>query len=227
MHAQHWRSSLRKGKKYLTQHENEKALNELRQAVSECPVDQRRDLAKTLYYLGITLHKLGMSNCALKSWCSAQQLVKVGLAYRCLRRYSNAYGMARQQTQKLDDWKAFYAVHLYRYLSMKRSRKLGTDAERDMIWDLIREAWHELTAAVVLSRMTAAEKIAVFNDVRIVFPSFTVSDQEKAQFEEIPVDFTKKRRIYREDACFCGSGLPYKLCCGRIPGEDELTGGVI
>ncbi len=222
-----WRSSFNRGKRFLAAHQNEQALKAFRDAVSACPVTQRRNLARVLYYLGITLHKIGMSNCALKSWCSAQQLVKVGLGCRSLKRYANAYGMARQRTQTLDDWKAFYAVQLYRYLSLKRSRRIGTDAERDMIWDLIRDAWGELSSTVGLDSMNADEKMAVFNDVRIVYPTFTVSDQKRMASAEIPVDFARKRRLYRDDTCFCGSGLPYKLCCGRIPGEDELGSGVI
>ncbi|WP_319414683.1 hypothetical protein [Marispirochaeta aestuarii] len=51
----------------------------------------------------------------------------------------NDYGMLRQMSSELDDWNAFYSVQLKKYLESKRSRKIGSQGEKDMIWDLIFE----------------------------------------------------------------------------------------
>ncbi len=180
-----------------------------------------------LYLLGCTLNKLGMRNCALKSWSTARRLYKNGFASRCILRYANNYGMAKQETSIEDDWKAFYSVQLYRYIRTKRTRRVGTEAERDMIVDLISDGWRSLLARYRLAGLTSEEKMALFRSVRIIFPAFHFSEATDDEPATIPVDFGRKRRIGVDDHCFCGSGLPYKLCCGRIPGEEELLSGII
>ncbi len=192
--------------------------------MAKCPVGRSQELGKILFFLGITLKKLGMSSCALKSWSAARRLDKHNFSDKFLERFTNMYGMVRQDTPELDDWNAFYSVQLAKYLSMKRSKKLGTDAEKDMIWELISEGWSDLCASVDLDSMTGLEKLSLFRRHRIVFPTFSVATQMDEA--AIPVDFVRKRRINFDDQCFCGSGLPYKLCCGRIPGKDELVGGI-
>ena len=214
------------GRFYLSKHDPENALKSFEAALELCPIDRNQELARILSYLGITFMKLGMSNCALKSWGTAQKLNKQGYASKLLRRFSNDYGMAKQVTQEIDDWKAFYAVHLARYLSTKKSKRLGTDAEKDMIWDLILDGWREVKARVDLAAMSSEEKMHLFSTYDIVFPLFAVPVTDEGKVP-IPVDFSRKRRVSFEDHCFCGSGLPFKICCGRTPGEDELANGLI
>jgi hypothetical protein len=132
--------------------------------------------------------------------------------------------MVKQDSCELDDWNAYFSIQLARYLSTKRSKKLGTDAERDMIWELIREGFKELRSSTDFGSMNSEEKLAAFKKQRIVFPSFSVPDSYDC--ESIPVDFGKKRRVNIDDRCLCGSGVPYKFCCGRIPGRDELADGL-
>jgi hypothetical protein len=221
-----WQISFSRGKLSLARHHPESALKSFEAALAACPVEQNKDLARILCYLGVTFNRLGMANCALKSWSAGQKIDKRGYSGKLLKRFANSYGMARQRSEELDDWKAFYSVHLTRYLSMKKSRKLGTEAEKDMIWDLILEGWKELKSAAALHHMSSEEKMKLFVAYKIVFPFFNVpvaGDFEQA----IPVDFNRRRRISFEDLCFCGSGLPYSICCGRTPGEDEIINGVI
>lgn len=219
-----WRISYARGKVFLSLHDPESAMKSFEQALTECPVDKSRELGKILFFLGVALKKLGLPGCALRSWSVARKLDKHNFSDKFLERFTNWYGMIRQETPELDDWNAYYSIQLARYLSTKRSRRIGTEAEKDMIWELIREAWKELRDSVDLSLLDSREKLALFSGHRIVFPSFSVASQES--LKAIPVDFMKKRRIEFDDQCFCGSGLPYKLCCGRIPCKDELRGGI-
>lgn len=140
-----------------------------------------------------------------------------------LSRVTNEYGMARQKTQALDDRAAFFSVHLSRYLRRKESRKIETSAEDDMIRELIDEYWQALVRCNVLEGKDACEKLAVFHDVLIVFPYFDVP--EHLDSDTVHVDFGSKRRIAGTDRCPCGTGLPYRKCCGRTPGQDELATG--
>ncbi len=221
-----WRIAYVRGKTFLSRHDPEHALKNFETALAQCPIERVKELGKILFFLGVTLQKLGLPGCALRSWSAARKLDKHNYSGKFLSRFANPYGMAKQESCEMDDRSAYYSIQLARYLSTKRSKKLGTDAERDMIWELIREGFRELTTLVDLDSMESQEKLAVFKKHQIVFPSFAVP--ARAGHESIPVDFTRKRRIINfEDHCFCGSGLPYKLCCGRIPGEDELIGGAL
>jgi hypothetical protein len=222
-----WKTAFLRGKRALQHHDNELALKFFERALSSCPVSSKKELSEILYLLGSTLNKLGMRNCALKSWSSAGRLHKHGYAARSVRRFSNAYGMAKQMTSLEDDWKAFYSVQLYRYLCMKKTRRLGTEAERDMIEDLIVDAWNELKSMFQLQDLDTEEKMQVFKTTRIVFPTFEVQDVSFGSGDTIPVDFGRKQRVHADDHCFCGSGLPFRSCCGRIPGKNELLSGIL
>ena len=168
---------------------------------------------------------MGMNGCALKSWSAAQRLNKSLYAGKLLRRYTNDYGMAKQSCSEQDDWKAFYSVQLTGYLSTKKSGRLGTNAEKDMIWDLIREAWREFMTVSDTGTLSSEEKMAMYRAVRIIFPTFSVPHPEDSK-TEIAVNFAKQRKLAPGDLCYCGSGLSYKMCCGRALGIDELNFGL-
>ncbi len=59
-------------------------------------------------------------------------------------RFTNCYGMERQDTTEADDWQAFSSIQTARYLLGKNKRTFATLAEKDMIGDLIRDSWQEL-----------------------------------------------------------------------------------
>jgi hypothetical protein len=131
--------------------------------------------------------------------------------------------MARQATCEQDDQQAFYGVQLSRYIRSKRSHKLGTRAEIDMIAELIDEYWAGLRKSRVLDEKSVEEKLRFFRDTLIVFPYLSVPTAVKT--EDLAVDFGHGRRIGATDRCVCGSGLPYRLCHGRTPGTDEILLG--
>ena len=221
-----WRSPYEKGKFHLSHHKPECALRCFESALAACPVSRSRELSKVLFYLGITFKKMGMSSCAVKSWNASYVLDKNSYAGRLLQRHTNEYGMVKQETRELDDWRAFYAIHLSRYLSRKKSGKLGTDAEKDMIWDLILDAWKQIRETLQSTDMSVEMKIGIFKQARIVFPFIQVPDM-RSHDHMIAVDFAQKKRIAFDDPCFCGSGLLYIMCCGLIVDQRERPNGVI
>ena len=221
---QQWQVAMRRGRRLLSRHEPESALKRFEEALADCPVENPRRLSEILFYLGITFAKLRMTNCAVKSWNASRKAWRHGYSVRFLNRFANEYGMARQRNALLDEWNAFYSIHLERYLGTKRSHRLGTDAERDMLRDLIRDAWNDLRARTPIATMAVAQKIAAFQQVRIVFPAFNVPD-ESDESRTIRVDFKTKQKVLAEDPCICGSGLPYRYCCGREQERRTLGNG--
>lgn len=218
-----WQGKLHRGIEYLSKHDPRKALGCFQKALEECPADQSADLAKIFLYIGLALKKLGMLDSALRSWNVGRKLEPHGFSGKLFERFANAYGMQKQRTEEMDDWKAFYSVHLERYLQHKRSGRIGTEAEKDMIHDLIFDYWTDFSRTGILRGKSAREKMVLFRSVKILFPFFVVP--EKLEERVIPVHFTEKKRISAGDLCFCGSNLPYFLCCGRTPGEEELLHG--
>lgn len=217
-----WRTTFAKGRAFLSLHDPERALKCFESALEECPVARSHELGRILFFLGVTLQKLGMCGCALRSWGVATKLDKHYFSGKFLQRFSNCYGMVKQESEELDDYNAFYSIQMNKYLSVKRSGKIGNDAERDMISDLIREGWKEVKTTVNLAALDSCEKISAFTRHRIIFPTAFVPQYAR----EIPVNFAAKRKISYDDRCFCGSGLPYRLCCGRIPDSEKLVDGL-
>jgi tetratricopeptide (TPR) repeat protein len=218
-----WQGYLQRGIEYLSKHNPRKALNSFRKALEECPAEQGADLSKIFYYLGVTLKKLGLDDSALRSWNVGRKIEPHGHSGKMYDRYANSYGMKKQPTEDLDDWKAFYSIHLERYLQTKKSGKLITGAEKDMIQDLILDYWNDLSATGILKSKDPCEKIGIFRSINIVFPFLVVP--EELEDKVIPVHFAEKKRLSPGDSCFCGSMRPYYLCCGRTPGEEELLFG--
>lgn len=142
---------------------------------------------------------------------------------RKIRAITNDFGMAKLHDTVENDWQAFYCIHLRRYIESKKSKRLGTRAESDMIRELIHEHWCKLRESPLVSGLDPDRKLLLYNKVVIIFPYFDVPRQ--VADTTVHVDFTKKGRLGPADRCFCGSGLTFKLCCGRTRGEDELMIG--
>ncbi|MEW5817783.1 MAG: hypothetical protein AB1798_20605, partial [Spirochaetota bacterium] len=218
-----------RGKDYLAKHKPENALKSFKKALETCPVQHGKDLSKVLFYLGVTLNKLGMPDIALKSWVASLKIVKTSYSGKMLKRFSNEYGMARQENEEQNDWAAFYSIQLAKYLRSKRTGKIGTIAEKDMIRDLIFDYWKDLKTGGSLDAKSSEEKIEIFQRFEIVFPFIIIPNHIQSRNfvnDPIAVNFNHKKRVSPGSRCFCGSGLMYNLCCGRTPGEDELLNGV-
>ncbi len=208
-----WRINLYRGLQRLSGHDPSGALKYLKMALEDCPVSERKGLARILYFTGITLRKIGLYDSAVKSWNAAKRVCKSPLYLTYVKRFSNEYGMARQAHPELDDWRAFYSIQIGKYLKTKKSHSFGTLAEQDMIRDLIFDAWQDLTRSGRLIGKSSREKLKEFHNYEIIFPYFLVPDTLSMSIGRV----VKERQGTR--LCPCGSGLPFHLCCGRRPGE--------
>lgn len=219
-----WVQELRLGKRELALHRPATALKAFESALNLCPVERPRELATIFYYLAFTLMRLQRPNGAVRSLRAAMRLRKGSChSAKMARRFGNDYGMARQRTPELDDWQAFYSIHLQRYLRSKHSQRIVTDAEGDMIRDLIHDYWNRLKELRLLVGKSAQEKLEVFRSVRVIFPFYVAPGAQETNV--ITVDFHKKSRLDAQDRCPCGSGMAYMKCCGRTRGADELVPG--
>ena len=208
----------------LAWHRPVDAVKCFQRALELCPPSRSQDLYRVCFYLGIALQRVGYSQSAIKSWISCQRLNKRGHTRKMLSRYTNCYGMEKQESSAADDWQAFYSIQTARYLLGKNKRVFSTLAEQDMICDLIKDAWKALGRGVLAGK-TGCEKMEVFRGVRIVFPSVVIGEPH-ADGPIISVNFQTQQKVALGDRCPCGSGLPLFQCCARTPGKEELLSGV-
>jgi hypothetical protein len=219
-----WAADYNRGLRSLSRHRPAEAVRFMQHALEACPTSRSKDLYSICFYLGIALRRIGYPQSGIKSWVSCQRLNKRGPTRKMLARFTNCYGMDRQGSTVADDWQAFSAIQIARYLLCKNKRTFSTDAEQDMIRDLIRDAWNELRASGTLEGRSGCDKLEAFRATRIVFPT-VVSTEPHINGPVISVNFQTKRKVLPQDRCSCGSGLPFVMCCGRTPGKEELLSG--
>ena len=218
-----WTVDFHRGIRHLSGHDPAGAILFFSRAVQACPLSRSEELTKALYYLGIALQRIGYSNSAIRSWVTSLKMKKSRHTRALLDRFCNEYGMAKQDCEAQDDWQAFYSIQLMRYLRGFKKRTLSDRAERSMIVDIVREAWSGLVASGALEGCTPEEKYEIFQKTKIDFPLFYYS---RLQDPLVRVNFFEGRRYKAGDPCPCGSGLQFCCCCGRNPGEDELSIGL-
>ena len=218
-----WKLQLDRGIRMLARHNPREAVPCLRLALDACPPERTAELHRICFYLGIALRRAGHAQTAIRSWLSCTRLKKRGHTRRMLERLVNGYGMARQASEGGDDWQAFRAIQLSRYLATRNKRAFSTDAERDMVSDLIRDYWRSVERSGATAGMDSCRKRDCFRRTRIVFP--TVVLPESGAGGLVAVNFRTQQRILDDQECFCGSRLPYAICCGRTASCEELTGG--
>ena len=217
----HWYKDFEKGKMFLSQHNPEKAIKFFEKAVKECPVKNKGELSDVLFYLGIALKKLGFPNCAVKSWNIGKKSKKKSKSGKMIEQFSNDYGMVKQKTGKLDDWKAFYAIHLNSYLNSRPSRKIESDAEKDAVEDQIYLYWTKIISNEGFYKKRPEEKLVIFRTAKIFY-----NIESPLTNKVISVDLLRKTEITDDSRCSCNSGMPFLKCCGRIKGEDECLFGL-
>jgi hypothetical protein len=183
----------------------------------------RRERAELYRSLGAAARKDGRPNLALGYFVESYALRKTQIMRRRIDALSNEFGMAKQTDPCADDWQAFYCIHLRRYVASKKSKKLGTLAESDMIRELIHEHWQRVQDSQLTVALSPDQRLLLYEKIVIVFPYFDVP--EHMNDSTVHVDFNRKGRMLPAVRCSCGSGLAFKLCCGRIPGTDEIEIG--
>ena len=218
-----WQSDFRRGVIAMSRHDPGGAVGHFSRALRDCPVARPRELSRLLYYLGMALRRLGFPNSAVRSWLAAQRARRGKQTRELLARFANEYGMARQRSLDLDDWQAYYALQVKRYLRGFGKRAFSSPEERCVLADIIRDSWLALRGTGALEGRSSAEKSVVFQSTHIDFPLFY---QGRVKDPVLQVDFRRGERVCADSPCFCGSGLPFLSCCGRTPGEDELGMGL-
>ena len=216
-----WELYYRQGKLQNSFENFEKAQELLEAALEGCPDDEHELACEIVFEIGRAFFGRGKRGNAIGNMLKA---VKMGHSephtesmMQCL---VNEYGMPIQKEPSDNDRAAFTAIHLMRYLYTKRSGKFGTLAEHDMIMELVSDAWGDFRERVVLNGLSTSQKISKFREYVIFFPTFRVPES---------IDAGEEHVIYADfgnDLCSCGSGLPYRWCCGRIKTVDELENGI-
>jgi hypothetical protein len=211
---------VRTAQRLLASHDAAGALGVLKLALSECTSDARQDMTKILHYIGLSLYKTGFKDCAAKTWCSGRKFSKRGLLRDFAGRFTNEYGMLRQKHPYLDDWKAFYSVHIKRYFEQKRNGNFSSPPERDTVRQLIMDQWYEMGDYSSFQYLEPDQKLALFRSVRIVFP---LNHAPEHIGDRIIPFFSPSNSQIHEKTCFCGSGLYFHQCCGRTDSEEEMN----
>lgn len=217
-----WRQQLRNGRRALRGHRNRSALKFLTAAAASCPAAQRAGLAAALRWLGFACARLGRRDAALRCWVDAQRTHKHPCVARLIRTCSNDHGMPRQGDRLLDDWRAFHSLQLARYVRAKARVPLAP-AEADMLRDLLWGHFAELVRNDALRGRDAGQRRRLFAELRVSFPLLLPAAAGTEHV--VAVDFVRRRPLLDGDPCVCGSGLPYVVCCGRIPTSDEIAIG--
>jgi hypothetical protein len=218
-----WTVDFHRGIRYLSGHDPASAVLYFSRAVQGCPVRRSEELTKALYYLGVALKRVGYSNSAIRSWVISHRMKKSRHTRALLERFCNDYGMAKRDCEAEDDWQAFYSIQLMRYLRGFKKRTLSDRIERSVIRDIVREAWERLQDSGALQGCSPEQKYEIFQKTTIDFPLFYYG---RLKDPVVQVNFSEGRRTSSGDPCPCGSGLPYRYCCGRSPAEEELTIGL-
>lgn len=211
---------LRMGMRELQAHRPDRALRLFRSSVESCPASRPAELERRLYWLAIALLQLDQVELALKSLASAQKLRPRGVARRAYVLRVNDYGMPRRASSELDDFYAFYSIQVCGFLARKRGGRFSSEEEKDAVTRLVASAWQGLKKGGKLAGLGAGEKIDLFRAQRNVFPAFVMDGRRQGSMSggsfAIAVDFRRSRMVRPDDSCSCGSGLPYRLCCGRL-----------
>lgn len=224
-----WQADYKRGLRFLSRHRLSGAVESLRGAAELCPASSRAELARILYYLGLALERSGYSSLAVKSWVSARRLSRRGAVARANARWVNEYGMRRMPTSDGDDYCAFKAAQTARYLSKRGSGKFGSRAERDAVTDLIGVSWATLSSSGVLRGLSPARKMELFRRAKVDLPFLYAEDAFDAGEDPTVGNFRRpslgKVRVSGDDRCPCGSGLPFRRCCGRQASCVEIEYG--
>ena len=216
------KAEYRRGMRALAGHDPALAIRLLRSAVDSCPASDRAELSRRLYWLAIALRRLGKDGLAIKALSSAQRLSPRGRARDMYERVANGYGMPKAACAEHDDYRAFCSIQIRRYLDGVPDRRFQSQEEIDAVLKVIADAWIRLSAAVPLDAASCDDKLKAFRDAGVEYPA--LRERRAARRESIVVaDFVRGRAVQPDDRCTCGSGLPYRMCCGRtrFPYESE------
>ena len=209
-----WEREFLKGKQDNIDENYNSAQTHLERAVSECP---NNTISEIIFELGRSLFGQKLRGIAVGCMLTA---LKMGFNEPHLKNMMqflvNDYGMPSNKSKEKDDEEAFKSIQVIRYLNLKKTGRFSTIAEKDMILDLIADAWKEYSASKDFSGLSARQKLQDFCSCIIIFPTINILEDD---FSE---DRGHKIGNFGKNLCPCGSGLPYLWCCGRIKTIEEL-----
>lgn len=212
----------RRGKRALAGHDPASAIRYLRSAVAESPASERSELSRRLYWLAIALRRLGKDGLAIKALASAQKLAPRGHARAMYKRAANAYGMPKASCLEHDEYRAFCSIQIRRYLDGVSGRQFRSQEEIESVLQIIAAAWLKLGTTLTSGMASCDEKLRVYKETGIVYP-FPGQGIDVRQGSVIVANFKRGKAVKADDRCACGSGLAYRMCCGRtrLPYERE------
>ena len=130
-------------------------------------------------------------------------------------RVANDYGMPRAACAEHDDYRAFCSIQIRRYLEGVPDRRFENQREIDAVLTMIADAWIRLGSSRPLETASCDEKLKAFKKAGIEYPALR-ERPGMPQGAVIHADFVHGKALQPDDRCTCGSGLPYRMCCGRI-----------
>lgn len=217
----YWKLEFKKGKYFLSQKKFHKALKCFESAVTDCPISSKSGLGDSLFYLGLTLKRLGKVDSAMRCWRIAHRVDNNEQSIDMISRNSNSYGMSANKCKNQEDKAAFLGIQLEKYLKMKKVKRFCSDAEKDVVNDIIISYWQNLRREGQFSQLSLEGKLRFFRNQKIIFPVSDVSYFENDS-QIIFANFTEGRALSMDDICPCGSGILFNQCCGRIKSSEEL-----
>ena len=210
----------RLGRRALVRHDAVKALGFLRSAVDKTLPDDA-NLAKYLYWVSICLWRLGRKELAIKSFSSAQKLLHHGYSRCIYERMVNGYGMIKTGSPENDDFQAFASIQIKKYLKSGKKQAFTNNFEKEVIVYLLVDSWRSLVNKVSIKDMSFSERIKFFHSCKINYPAAILENG----ISIITANFRLGKRVLADDRCLCGSGLPYRMCCGRTITPFEASNG--
>lgn len=202
------------GRRALANHDPVKALPLLRVALAEAHPKDRERFLERVYWLSLTLIKLGKNGLAIKALASAQAMAPRGRIRSLYKRVSNEYGMPRSSCAEHDDYKAFFAIQVRRYLAGMPGRRFRDQTEMDAVLQIIADAWLRLAKERDMSSYSCTEKLDSYKAFSLEFP--VLRENQESRCRVLPGDFRGAASFASQDRCPCGSGLPVQRCCGRV-----------
>lgn len=158
-----WKTDFFKGKKCIIRKDLKGALEYLHRSIKMCPVENNTELADIFFHLGVALKKLGCIVPAVRSWDASMCADKGSQAAALLRHIFLGERLTTDRSY-------FYLIQLSAYLARKKSGEIDSEAEKDMIIDLILMYWEEIVDSGILKGQCQSEKILIFKDIVIDFP---------------------------------------------------------
>ena len=158
-----WKAEFFKGRNCIIGKDLKGALNHLHRSIKNCPVEQELDLAAIFFNLGIAFRKLGFMAPAVRSWDASKCADKNGAGASILNKLF-------PENRLSEDKYNFFLIQLSTYLNGKKNGRIESEAEQDMIIDLIGIYWDQIVDSGVLYAQSQSEKIIIFKDIKIDFP---------------------------------------------------------